>query len=157
MALVGRSPAEVLRFARTVSDITQAELARRAGTTQAVVSRIERSLASPNVRTLAGLLEAAGRHLVVESIPTIELLHPDERGRLRRYVSLYGASSVYGWPWPTEALINRELLSATEVLTSARSERRAIEALSELLQPALAIAHALEANPFKDQISENAV
>jgi uncharacterized protein len=43
--------------------LTQAELARRAGTSQAMVARYETGVASPTVRTLGRLLRAAGREL----------------------------------------------------------------------------------------------
>jgi len=45
--------------------LTQAELARRAKTSQAMVARYETGAASPTVRTLARLLHAAGRELVL--------------------------------------------------------------------------------------------
>lgn len=51
--------ARVRREAR----LTQTELARRAGTSQAMVARYENGAASPTVRTLARLLRAAGHEL----------------------------------------------------------------------------------------------
>ena len=50
---------------RRDAGLTQAELARRAGTSQAMVARYETGAASPTVRTLARLLRAAGRELVL--------------------------------------------------------------------------------------------
>jgi transcriptional regulator with XRE-family HTH domain len=55
--------AELLREARLRHGVTQAELARRAGTSQAHVSRIERGVVSPSVDTLGGLLRALGEGL----------------------------------------------------------------------------------------------
>ena len=46
-----------------------AELARRAGTSQAMVARYETGAASPTVRTLRRLLRAAGRELVLSGPP----------------------------------------------------------------------------------------
>jgi predicted nucleotidyltransferase/DNA-binding transcriptional regulator YiaG len=57
--------AEVRREAR----LTQAELAHRAGTSQAMVARYETGAASPTVRTLSRLLRAAGRELVLAGPP----------------------------------------------------------------------------------------
>lgn len=50
----------LLRDARARTGLTQRELARRAGTAQSVVARIESGETSPTVRTLDRLLEAAG-------------------------------------------------------------------------------------------------
>jgi transcriptional regulator with XRE-family HTH domain len=57
------TPAELLRQARTRAGLSQRELARRAGTTQSVVARIEREQASPTWETLERLLAAAGVQL----------------------------------------------------------------------------------------------
>ncbi len=51
---------EVIRETRERHGLSQRRLALRAGTTQAVVSRIERGLASPTVETLRRLLAAMG-------------------------------------------------------------------------------------------------
>jgi predicted nucleotidyltransferase/DNA-binding XRE family transcriptional regulator len=48
---------------RREAGLTQAELARRAETSQAMVARYETGAASPTVRTLARLLRAAGHEL----------------------------------------------------------------------------------------------
>jgi uncharacterized protein len=60
--------AELLRDARRGAGLTQAELARRAGTSQAMVARYETGVASPTVRTLQRLLRAAGRELELSSV-----------------------------------------------------------------------------------------
>ena len=57
----------VLREARRRHGITQAQLAARARTSQAAISRIERGLVSPAVSTLATLLDLLGEELVLES------------------------------------------------------------------------------------------
>jgi predicted nucleotidyltransferase/DNA-binding XRE family transcriptional regulator len=56
---------------RRESGLTQTELARRAGTSQAMVARYETGAASPTVRTLARLLQAAGHSLVLSG-PMVE-------------------------------------------------------------------------------------
>lgn len=50
----------LIRDRRLQSDISQAALARRAGTTQAAVSRIERGLTAPTWDTVRALLLAMG-------------------------------------------------------------------------------------------------
>jgi len=60
--------ADLLRYARRSAGLTQAELARRAGTSQAMVARYETGVASPTVRTLQRLLRAAGRELELSSV-----------------------------------------------------------------------------------------
>jgi transcriptional regulator with XRE-family HTH domain len=57
--------AALLATVRREVGLTQAELARRAKTSQAMVARYETGAASPTVRTLARLLRAAGRELAL--------------------------------------------------------------------------------------------
>jgi transcriptional regulator with XRE-family HTH domain len=59
----------LLRETRRERGLDQAELARRAGTTQGYVSRIERGTVSPTLRTLERLLHAMGRRLVAGTEP----------------------------------------------------------------------------------------
>jgi transcriptional regulator with XRE-family HTH domain len=58
-------PGELLRTARRRHGLTQAQLAARARTSQAAISRIERGLVSPSVATLAQLLDLMGEELVL--------------------------------------------------------------------------------------------
>lgn len=60
--------AELLVEARRSAGLSQAELARRAGTSQAMVARYETGVASPTVRTLRRLLRAAGRDLQLSTV-----------------------------------------------------------------------------------------
>lgn len=53
-------PGSLLRTARLSADLTQRELAGRAGTAQSVVARIESGATSPSWNTLARLIDAAG-------------------------------------------------------------------------------------------------
>jgi transcriptional regulator with XRE-family HTH domain len=53
---------ELLRV-RGDLNITQAELARRVGTSQSVISRLENMETSPNLRTVVELAQALGRRL----------------------------------------------------------------------------------------------
>lgn len=59
----------ILREARARAGLTQRELARRAGTAQSVVARVERGQTSPTLETLARLLAATGFNLDMELVP----------------------------------------------------------------------------------------
>jgi transcriptional regulator with XRE-family HTH domain len=61
--------AELLRTVRRRHGLTQAQLAARARTSQAAISRIERGLVSPSVATLATLLDLMGEELALEARP----------------------------------------------------------------------------------------
>ena len=59
----------LLKAARARHGLDQRALARRAGTTQAQVSRIERGAISPSVSTLQRLMAAMGERLEMDSAP----------------------------------------------------------------------------------------
>lgn len=63
-------PGQLLRDARRRHGVSQQRLARRAGTTQSAISRIERGGVSPTVETLAELLHLLGEDLVLAAEPT---------------------------------------------------------------------------------------
>ena len=84
--------AELLREARTRAGLSQRQLAKRAGTAQSVVARIERGQTSPTWDTLERLLAAADYavnpeiepRVVVEpqmldDVPRILALTPEQR------------------------------------------------------------------------------
>jgi transcriptional regulator with XRE-family HTH domain len=58
-------PGQLLREARLRHEVSQERLARRAGTTQSAISRIEQERVSPTVQTLAELLRLLGEELVL--------------------------------------------------------------------------------------------
>ena len=60
---------QLLREARRRHGVTQQQLAARARTSQAAISRIERDLVSPSVATLASLLDLLGEELELSSQP----------------------------------------------------------------------------------------
>lgn len=62
-------PAMLLREARSRAGLSQRELARRAGTAQSVVARIEGGHTDPSAATLLGLLAAAGFELATDLAP----------------------------------------------------------------------------------------
>jgi transcriptional regulator with XRE-family HTH domain len=82
--------ATALREARRVANLTQRQLAQRAGVPQATVGRIEAGFTTPRVDTLETLLRAVGKELSVSTRPGIgvdrsqirELLHLTPRQRL---------------------------------------------------------------------------
>ena len=61
------TPGELLRSTRRKHGLTQRQLAIRARTSQAAISRIERDLVSPAVSTLAELLRLMNEELVLEA------------------------------------------------------------------------------------------
>jgi transcriptional regulator with XRE-family HTH domain len=60
-------PGALLAAVRKRHGLTQAQLAARAGTSQAAISRIERNLVSPSVSTLGQLLDLMGEQLVLNA------------------------------------------------------------------------------------------
>ena len=62
---------EALVRARTAAKLTQAELARRLGTTQSAIARLEDGRVSPSFATLPRYAEATGTRL------TVGLVHAD--------------------------------------------------------------------------------
>jgi transcriptional regulator with XRE-family HTH domain len=60
-------PGRLLREARLRHGLSQERLARRAGTTQSAISRIEQERGSPTVRTLEDLLNLMGESLVLST------------------------------------------------------------------------------------------
>jgi transcriptional regulator with XRE-family HTH domain len=61
------SPGRLLREARRRHGLTQAQLAARARTSQAAISRIERDLVSPSVGMLSSLLDLMNEELALEA------------------------------------------------------------------------------------------
>jgi transcriptional regulator with XRE-family HTH domain len=58
-----RPAAQLIRTVRLEAGLTQAELARRIGTSQAAVARLERRGANPRLATLARVVAATGKQL----------------------------------------------------------------------------------------------
>src|SRR2546425_9021716 len=61
------SSATLLREVRRQHGLTQGQLAARARTSQAAISRIERGTVSPTVATLARLLDLMGEQLILDA------------------------------------------------------------------------------------------
>jgi len=92
MVAKSSTPATLLRSARRASGLTQRALARRAGTTQSVIARIESGAVSPGWKTLQRLLSRAGFELdatltpraraashMLEDVARILSLTPEQR------------------------------------------------------------------------------
>jgi transcriptional regulator with XRE-family HTH domain len=60
---------ELLRTVRRRHGLSQAQLAARARTSQAAISRIERGQVSPSVATLTTLLDLIGEELALDATP----------------------------------------------------------------------------------------
>lgn len=69
LGFMAQSAGTLLREARRRHGLTQAQLAARARTSQAAISRIERGLVSPSVAMLARLLDLMGEDLVLDAEP----------------------------------------------------------------------------------------
>jgi transcriptional regulator with XRE-family HTH domain len=67
--LEDRTPGELLRQARIRHELSQKELAIRAGTTQSAIARIERGRTSPSIRTLTTLFQAMEEDFVFGARP----------------------------------------------------------------------------------------
>lgn len=79
--------ARVVREARLAADLSQAELARRAHTSQSAVARYERGVSTPSVATLERLLRACGRPLrLTASLSRAPRRRPTVRGRAAQLV-----------------------------------------------------------------------
>jgi len=86
------SAGELLRETRTRHGLTQRELAIRARTSQAAVSRIERDVVSPSVSTLAVLLRLMNEELVLGA-REVDVSHYDLE-RIRENLELDVATRI---------------------------------------------------------------
>lgn len=63
------TPGELIRAARARHGISQERLARRVGTRQSAISRLEADRNSPSIETLEQVLNAMGETLELSSVP----------------------------------------------------------------------------------------
>jgi transcriptional regulator with XRE-family HTH domain len=80
----------LIREARRLGGLTQADLARRLGTTQSAVSNWERGRDTPRVDTLARILEACG----FEADMTFRRLDDVDRSQLRQNLAMTPAERL---------------------------------------------------------------
>jgi transcriptional regulator with XRE-family HTH domain len=71
-------PAALIRAVRRRRGLSQAELARRAGTSQPVVSAYEHGHRDPTYGTLRKLVEASGERLRLDAAPATSDLPPSQ-------------------------------------------------------------------------------
>lgn len=99
------TPGELLREARRRHGVTQEQLAARARTSQAAISRIERDVVSPSVSTLATLLDLLGEELELSST-AIDYGH--DRTLIRRNLGMSVAERInHGTDFANFVLRNR--------------------------------------------------
>jgi predicted nucleotidyltransferase/DNA-binding XRE family transcriptional regulator len=83
-------PADLIRQARRDAQLTQGDLAARAGTSQSAIARYESGLTVPSLSTLERLLRACGRSLSLDAldrpdpVPSSVRATTGPRGRLLR-------------------------------------------------------------------------
>jgi transcriptional regulator with XRE-family HTH domain len=83
-------PSDLIRAVRRRGGLTQAELARRAGTSQPVVSAYEHGRRDPTFGTLRRLVAAGGEQLLVDAAVPMDGPPPaaDDHERARRLVDV---------------------------------------------------------------------
>lgn len=93
-----RHPGEFVRAARRRAGITQQQLAIRAGTSQAAISRLERGGPSPSIDTLDRLLRVMGRQLELrDATPACGDLDMDEIRRARAMPIDQRLARAFAW------------------------------------------------------------
>lgn len=88
--LLGLEPGGLIRRSRLLAGLTQAELARRLGTTQSAVSRLERGHEEPRIARLAFILAACG----VRASLTIQVDDGVDRAQIRQQLALTPAERL---------------------------------------------------------------
>ena len=69
MKVMGNWAGNLIRLARRDGGLSQRELARRAGTSQAAIAAYESGRRSPTFDTLARIVRAAGQDLRIQVVP----------------------------------------------------------------------------------------
>jgi transcriptional regulator with XRE-family HTH domain len=90
----------LLKLARTSAGLTQTELARRLGISQAAVAKLEGPRANPTVATLESALRGAGQQLVLSTEPLkrgIDEMLVFEQLRLSPEQRLTQLERMYEW------------------------------------------------------------
>jgi transcriptional regulator with XRE-family HTH domain len=85
--------ASLLREARRSAGLTQADLARRLGISQAAVAKLERPGANPTVDTLDRALWATGHRLALDAQPRSAGV---DESLIRRQLELSPAERIHG-------------------------------------------------------------
>jgi transcriptional regulator with XRE-family HTH domain len=103
-------PGRLLADARRRAGLTQAELAKRLGISQAAVAQLERFDANPRLATLDRALRATGAELVVSARPRLPTV---DEGLIRRQLELEPAERLRGLEGMYEQA--RKLTTAGEI------------------------------------------
>lgn len=88
--LGGLEPGGLIRRSRVSAGLTQAELARRLGTTQSAVSRLEKGHEEPRLARLASILAACG----VRASLTLQPDDGVDRAQIRQQLALSPAQRL---------------------------------------------------------------
>ncbi len=104
-----------LRAARLRHAVTQRSLARRAGTTQAAISRIESGAESPSFERFTQLLLVLGERPILRSAPLEHDLDPGDLAQARRLTSEQRLAESASW---------NLVVTQLEIAAAAARERR---------------------------------
>jgi transcriptional regulator with XRE-family HTH domain len=97
---------DMIRDIRTAAGYTQAQLARRAGTTQSMIARYESGAVSPTIGALARIVRACGQELIFATAdypqraytaPDVEPPAQAPRSTVRAGISDYLNRPDSGW------------------------------------------------------------
>jgi transcriptional regulator with XRE-family HTH domain len=91
------SSGDFLRQRRLANRLSQTQLARRAGTSQAAISAIERNEREPSVATLAGLLRVMGEELQLAASPTEHRYRPEDLDYAASRTTQERFADALGW------------------------------------------------------------
>jgi transcriptional regulator with XRE-family HTH domain len=106
-------PGELIRAARRRKGLSQAELARRAGTSRSAVSAYENARRDPSIATLRRLIEAAGERLSITAHPPAPGLDPprDVHEHARRLLDVLSIADAVPARTPSRTLQAPRLVS----------------------------------------------
>ena len=93
-----------LRAARLRQGVTQRSLARRAGTTQAAISRIESGKESPSFERFTALLSVLGVRALLQTAPLEHDLGPDDLKHGRTLTPTLRLAESASWNLVTTSL-----------------------------------------------------